>query len=629
MSRPQGFWGWTLAAVALALAGFHLYTAFFGVLTPLLQRFIHLLGVLLLALGLWGWAGNRPARPDAASAALWVLAALLGVFFLWSLTPARIADRGFLGPSALETWAGGLLLLLVLEATRRSVGLPIVLVATAFLVYGLAGPWMPEMVAHKGYSAQRLIAYLVWTTDGIFGIPIAVSATFVAVFIIFGALLDKLGAGAYFLNLAMAASGRLAGGPALTAVVASGLMGSISGSAVSNVVTTGAFTIPLMIKSGYRPVYAAAVEAAASTGGQIMPPVMGAAAFVLAELTGVPYSRVALAAALPAVCYFLCVGLMVYFEARRRDLRGLPPAELPPLGRTLISQVHLCLPLALLVWLLVGVGYSPMKSGAWTIACLAAVGSLAALLREHRLPWRRLLEALQAGARIAAPVACACAAAGVMIGVVSLTGLGVRFTRLLILLSGGELWLALVLMMLACIVLGTGLPTTAAYVITAVLGAPALVKMGVPLFAAHLFIFYFAIISFITPPVAISAYAAAGLAGSGPMRTGFWAFGLGIAGFLVPFYFVFHPALILQGSWWQVLTAAAGALVGLAALAGALEGWFGGRLGWGARGLLILAAVASASPGLWLPLAAAAATGGVLISRRLAVRAAARLKAPA
>jgi len=620
VSRPQGFWGWALAAVALALALFHLYTAFFGVLTPLLQRFIHLLGVLLLALGLWGWGGGRPARPDAASAALWVLAAVLGAFFLWSLAPARIADRGFFGPSGLETWAGGLLLLLVLEATRRSVGLPIVLVAAAFLLYGLAGPWMPEMVAHKGYSPQRLIAYLAWTTDGVFGIPIAVSATFVVVFIIFGALLDRLGAGAYFLNLAMAASGRLAGGPALTAVVASGLMGSISGSAVSNVVTTGAFTIPLMVKSGYRPVYAAAVEAAASTGGQIMPPVMGAAAFVLAELTGVPYGRVALAAALPAFFYFFCLGLMVYFEARRRDLRGLSAAELPPLGRTFLGQAHLWLPLALLVWLLVGEGYSPMKSGAWTIACLAAVGCLAALVRERRLPWRRLLEALQAGARIAAPVACACATAGVMIGVVSLTGLGVRFTRLLILLSGGELWLALVLMMVACIVLGTGLPTTAAYVITAVLGAPALVKMGVPLFAAHLFIFYFAIISFITPPVAISAYAAAGLARSGPMRTGFWALGLGIAGFLVPFYFVFHPALILQGGWWQVLAASAVALVGLAALAGALEGWFGGRLGWGARGVLALAAVASAYPGLWLPLAAAAATGGVLLSRRLAAR---------
>ncbi len=271
--------------------------------------------------------------------------------------------------------------------------------------------------------------------------------------------------------------------------------------------------------------------------------------------------------------------------------------------------------MALLVYLLVGLGWSPMKSGAWTIACLVLVGSLAVLIKERRFPWRRLLGALVAGAKIAAPVACACAAAGVVIGVVSLTGLGVRFTHLLIVLSGGDLWLALILMMVACIVLGTGLPTTAAYVITAVLGAPALVEMGVPLFAAHLFIFYFAIISFITPPVAISAYAAAGLAGSGPMKTGFYAFGLGIAGFIVPFYFVFHPALILEGAWWQTLGAVASALVGLASLAGALVGWFGRRLGWAARGLLLLAAVASAFPGAWPSIMAAAAAGGVLFTR--------------
>jgi len=604
LSRPAR---WLVLAVASALSCFHLYTAAFGVLSPLSQRSVHLVGLLFICFLLNRFRpGRRGGGPGPVDWLLSAAVAALAVYLHQALSPEAVLERGIMGPTGLEIWIGGGMILVILEATRRVVGLPIVLVAAAFLLYGLLGPHMPEIIAHKGYSPQRLISYLVWTTEGVFGIPLAVSATFVMVFIIFGAFLDKLGAGGFFIQMALALTGRRRGGPALTSVLASGLMGSISGSSVSNVVTTGAFTIPLMKRTGYSPLFAGAVEAVASTGGQIMPPVMGAGAFVMAELLGVSYAKVALAAAAPAALYFASVGLMVYLEARRRRLAVLAPGELPSARATLRQGFHLLLPLAVLVYLLVVRQLSPMLSGLWAIVALVITASVVIFIRQRRLPWREIVQALEKGAVIAVPVALACATAGMVIGVVSLTGLGVRFTQMVIHLSGGVLWLAGLMTMLACIVLGMGLPTTAAYIITAILGVPALMDLGVPAMAAHMFIFYFAIISFITPPVAISAFAASGIAGTNAMATGFKSFQLGLAGFIVPFLFLYSPSILLQGSWAMIALNSLTALMGVAALAGALVGWLFRDLGWRLRLVLAGSALALIAPSPWAALAGVA-----------------------
>ena len=607
---------WPVYIVAVGLSCFHLYTAAFGVLSPLYQRGMHLLGLMFLCFMLKRVKSSpKNPRPGLADWGLSLAVIALAVYLMRTLAPEAVLDRGIMGPTEMEIWIGAGLVALILEGARRSVGLPIVLVALAFLVYGVAGPYLPDFMAHKGYGPERLVSYLVWTTEGVFGIPIAVSATFVIVFIIFGAFLDKLGAGDFFISLALALTGRRRGGPALTSVVGSGLMGSISGSSVSNVVTTGTFTIPLMKRTGYSAVFAAAVEAVASTGGQIMPPVMGAGAFVMAELLGVSYAHIALAASIPAVLYFASVGFMVYFEAHRKRLKVLDPGEMPKARESLKTGWHLIIPLLVLAYLLVVRQLSPLLSGFYAICTLVATASAFIVWRERRFPWREIMEALKSGAIIAVPVAMACATAGLVIGVVSLTGLGVRFTQMVIHLSGGVLWLGALLTMVACIILGMGLPTTAAYIITAVLGVPALTDMGVSPLQAHMFIFYFAIISFITPPVAISAYAASGIAGTNAMKTGFVSFKLGLAGFIVPFLFLYSPSIVLEGSLGQVIMNSFTALLGVAALAGGLVGWFAMPLAWWMRLVLLASAVALIVPDPWvsaagvLPLAAALGRG--------------------
>jgi len=569
------------AVLCFAFSIFHLYTALFGILTPILQGGLHLF--TLLALGMLLYTGKKSGKLTAASPAwyniaLFVVVASVALVFLFRLSPDEILSRGVLGPSRFEQIIGLVILLLVLEGTRRTVGLPIVLVALFFIVYALFGSYMPSVISHKGYSIWRLVDNLVWTTQGIFGVPIAVSSTFVIIFILFGSMLDKLGAGSFFINFAYALTGHRRGGPAQTAVIASGFMGSISGSSVSNVVTTGAFTIPLMKKTGYSAEYAGAVEAVASTGGQIMPPVMGAAAFVMADMLGLPYYRIALAALIPALLYFLSVSFMVNFQASKKGLEAVDKKDLPSALEVLKNGYYVAIPLIALVYFLFIRMYSPMRAGVFTIFVLIAVSFFWTFMREKRLMFRELFDALVHGAKIAVPVAMACASAGIVIGIVSLTGLGVRFTQLIISLSGGHLFPALLLTMLSCLILGMGLPTTAAYIITSVLAVPALSSMGVPTLAAHFFILYFAIISFITPPVAISAFAAAGIAGSDSMKTGFTAFRIGIAGFIVPFMFVYGPSLLFIGDWWDIVINTVKAIAGVILLAGFLEGWFFRRL---------------------------------------------------
>jgi TRAP transporter 4TM/12TM fusion protein len=432
--------------------------------------------------------------------------------------------------------------------------------------------------------------HLYLSTEGIWGVPLGVSADFVYLFVLFGALLDMAGGGALLIGLADRATGKTKGGPAKTAALASALMGSLSGSAVANVVTTGTFTIPLMRRSGFKPHFAGAIEAAASTGGQLMPPVMGAGAFILATWTNIPYPRVAVAAILPAVLYYLALLMAIHFRAGRMGLGGGGLEEREPV----LPRLHLLVPLLFIVALL-AMGRSPMRAAFWGVASSLVVSFLTRTTRPNLQGVEKALLAAGSGA---VQVAAACAAAGVVVGVASLTGIGLRMSELIITLSQGNLFLALLLTAMGSIVLGMGLPTTAAYVVLAALGAPALIQLGVPMLAAHLFIFYFGCISNVTPPVSLAAYAASGVAGSAPLQTAWTAMVLAFAGFLVPFMFVYGPALLLIGSPVEIGMVAVTGVAGVTALAGSTMGYVRRKLSAWERVLLFFAAVALIFPGL-------------------------------
>ena len=454
-------------ATALLLALYHIYTGIHSPPYPQLHRFLHLFGALIISLIIYPY--SKKVKKFSKFEYI-ILAGLfiLGVFFLISLTPERILERGMFGVNVWEIVAGTVLIAFVLELSRRSVGLPLTIVALVFIIYIFIGSYLPFLY-HKGYDLERFIEYQVWTLEGLFSIPIGVAASFVILFIIFGALLEELGAARFFIDLAYAVAGKSRGGPAKVAVIASALMGTVSGSAVSNVVTTGTFTIPLMKKVGYKSDYAAAVEAVASTGGQFMPPVMGAAAFVMAEFLEVPYWKVAVAAALPAILYYLSLGTMIHLEALKMGIKPAEVGEELKVSKIVLSNIHLLIPVAVLIYYLFVVQASPALVATYTILSLIIIGSINMLVREKRFPYREILRGLIKGATYAAPVTLACASAGIIIGVITLTGLGVRLARLIPLLSHGIPLLGALLTMIVCIVLGMGVPTTAAYIITCLL----------------------------------------------------------------------------------------------------------------------------------------------------------------
>ena len=585
----DGDWrGRAILAVAAAAALFHLYGAGFAPFTALVQRPVHiaLMGTLaFLGVGVraiprsWrGWGFN------AAVGAIFVFCAL----YLVSQHEALVARSG--SPTGLDLAAGAVVVGTVLLLAKRATGWGLVLVATGALGYALLGPWLPGILAHRGYDPGRLIEQLFLSTEGIWGVPLGVSADFVFLFVLFGAFLDVAGGGALLIGLADRVAGRTRGGPAKTAAVASAFMGSLSGSAVANVVTTGTFTIPLMRRSGFRPFFAGAIEAAASTGGQLMPPVMGAGAFILATWTNIPYARVALAAAIPALLYYAALLWAIHFRATKVGLKGSAASRDEPV----LGRIHLLLPVVIIVVML-ALGRSPMRAAFW--------GVVVSLLAAYAVPGTRpdrgqVAHALKKAASGAVQVAAACAAAGIVVGVASLTGIGLRMSELIVVVSQGNLLVALILTAMGSIVLGMGLPTTAAYVVLAALGAPALVELGVPLLGAHLFIFYFGCISNVTPPVSLAAYAAAGIAGSPPLKTAWTAMGLASAGFLVPFMFIYAPPLILAGSPAEIAITTLTALIGVVALAGAVIGHVRGPLALWRRVILIGAAIALIAPGL-------------------------------
>ena len=511
-----------------------------------------------------------------------LLAASLVVGFYTFIFAEEIAGR--VGDStALDIWLGVVAIVLVLEATRRVAGLAIVFLCLFFLGYAYFGNYFPEMIATKGFSVERISSMMYLTIGGIYGIPLRVMFDYIVLFMVFGAFLEVTGGISLFVNLAMALAGRYTGGMGKIAVIASGLMGMISGSAVANVATVGTFTIPSMKKRGYDTTFAGAVESIASTGGQLMPPVMGAAAFVMAEYIQVPYGTVCLRAALPAVVYYFILGLTIHLYASRKGLYGAPRSEIPRLGQVMRQQGLLLLPLVAIILGLV-VGYSPT---------VAALGGLLVLLivcwvkAETRLTWAKVYDALRNAGMGGMQVGVASAAAGIVLGVFMLTGLGTKIASLLIQISGGSVFILLLISMLTSIAFGMGMPTTPSYILLATLVGPALIDMGIPKILAHLFLFYFGMLSMITPPVAMAAYAAAAISGGSFYRTGFLAWKIGLPIFIIPYFFVYYPGLACMGSLQSIFTSTCSAVIALSACTIAIVGYCRGELRLWERALLL------------------------------------------
>lgn len=566
----DGRWRKIVTALCLMLAVFQLYAAGSGLVDDKYVVSVHLAFVMLLIYLLFPATKKSkrmsPTIPDIVLGLLSFAVALYVAVFSEKIN----TQMGI--PTNTDLVFGALCILLVLEAARRAIGKAMPIVAVVFLVYAMIGRYIPGVFRHAGFSINKLVKLLYLTDEGIFGTALNTSATYVVLFIFFGAIMSEIGMSQFLSNIALALAGGTVGGPAKVSALASGLMGTVSGSTSANVATTGVMTIPLMKSVGYEPEYAGAVECVASAGGQIMPPVMGAAAFLMAQFIGVQYSVIVFAAIIPAILYYLCVCVSVDLRARRRGLKTLNRAQIPSVLNTFKLHGHMAIPLAALIYFLSFKGYNPIYS-AWLAILIAIVISF--FRKSSRLTLKRFCRALENGVKGVLSVAIACACAGIVIGVISLTGFGLVFSLNIFKLAFGVKLLALFFAMVASIVLGMGLPTTACYIVTALTLAPALVTMGVPILAAHFFVFYFAIMSTITPPVALSSFVASGLAQSDPLKTGLSAFRLAIAGFIIPFMLVYKPSLLIQGAAVSdVIYDLIIALIGVVVLAMASEGYF-------------------------------------------------------
>lgn len=553
---------------------FHLYTAIFGSLEAYLQRNVHLLWVLPMCFILYPASKKSPM--ETVPWYDWLLAissALPGLYviFNYEFIIYRMVQ---VDPVTTTQIALGLLLVvLLLEGTRRVVGLPLAIIGALFALYMYFGHYMPGVFRTYPFSFDRIIEHFYLTDEGIFSSSLGISATYVMIFLIFGGFLEKSGTGAFFMELAEAFAGHSAGGPAKISVLSSAFFGSISGSAVANVYATGTFTIPLMKRTGYSPTFAGAVEAVASTGGQLMPPVMGAGAFIMAAFLGVPYKNIMIAAFIPAVLYYVAVLVMVHMRALKIGLRGLPREQLPS-RLSVLKKSYLFIPLGVLVAMLL-YGYTPMKAAVISIG-LAWVMSF--FNKGYRMGPKAIVDAIYDGSKNIFIVAIACATAGIVVGSVTLTGFGFKVVSFIFSLAMNLPFLALVLVMVLSIILGMGLPTTAAYIVASALTVPALVKLGFTALAANMFVFYFAVISNITPPVALAAYAASSLSGASPDKTGFQAMRLGILAFIVPFVFCYDSSFLMQGSILNCTIAFVGGICSAVAFSCALEGYLYERI---------------------------------------------------
>lgn len=660
--RLVGLSAGIVTVIAVALSGWHYYTAGFGLHNEIAHRAIHLSVVLGLCFLVFPRQHRLPGPWE------WIVSAGLALFYLvmgWSLVqslgsevsggvravffavllaiaglslPFRVYDgshkripwRDWIFAALASSFSlyllvffdgifierpgqhtpvdlmfGVIAIAMVIEATRRTMGIFLPLLAVATVLYGIFGPWLPGGLAHRGYSVPRVVAHLYKGTEGIYGIPVGVVATFVFHFVLFGIMAQLTGLGQLFVNLATIAAGRFAGGPAKVSVVSSGLFGMISGSAIANTVTTGVMTIPLMKKVGFSPRFAGAVEASASCGGQVTPPIMGAAAFIMAETLGVPYNQLILIAVVPAALHYLAILWMVHLEARRLKLAGMPPEEIPNLALVLKSSWHLFIPLVVMVTLLL-MQYTPFLAAFWgitlTVACSwipKLMGPLGRGMTGLAITPRALIQGFEMGAKSALGIGAACACVGFVLGITTLTGMGFKFSAFVIDLSGTAAaalhaldplgWFALneltilfglLFTAVACIIMGSGVPTTPTYIILASIVAPALAQLGVPQLATHFFVFYYGVLADVTPPVALAAFAAAGIARSEPMRTGMTAFRLSMGKALVPFAFVYTPALLfVDFSWSSFAVALVGSIVAILGLGAAYTGHAGRTIG--------------------------------------------------
>ncbi|MED4908929.1 TRAP transporter permease [Brevibacillus centrosporus] len=583
---------WITFILLVLFSVYQLSSTLFFTIPPQIHRPIHLafgLGLVYLL-----YAGTKKGKGSKVGFINLILA-LLGVIvcLYWVFDYEGLVTRTG-NYTTLDMLVGGVAILLVLEAARRVVGVPITLIASIFLLYTYFGPYMPGFLEHRGSDVERIIGHSYYTLEGILGTPLAVSSTFIFLFVLFGAFLEKTGVGEYFNDLSLVIAGRRIGGPAKVAVFSSALQGTISGSSVANVVTSGAFTIPMMKRLGYRSEFAAAVEASSSTGGQIMPPVMGAAAFLMAEFIGVPYLEIAKSAALPAILFFVGIWIMTHFEAKRLGLRGLTKEELPD-KKEVLKKIYLLLPIVIIITALM-MNISAERSAIIGIVSTIVVG---AFRKETRMSIADILEALASGARMALGVVAATACAGIIVGTITLTGIGLKLANGLIDLAGGQLLLTLFFTMIASLILGMGTPTTANYIITSTIAAPALVQLGVPEIAAHMFTFYFGIVADITPPVALAAFAAAGIAKSKPIRTGVESTRLSIAAFMAPYIFVVSPALLLiDTTFWESIWVMITSTLGMIGVGAGLIGYWMAKLNPFERILAFAGGILAVIPGI-------------------------------
>lgn len=581
-------------AASILLAAFHFWTATSGVFESFTQRNTHLL-LVLAATTAFVLSRDRQAG-DLRHKIMAVASVMLSISLIYNLVNADF----FANRMAYVTPLDGLSIVMALLGMAGLLAVAILmmgwafgLIIVVFLIYVALGQVLPGAFGHRGFGLSWIVDHLYYTKEGVFGIPLGVSATYIFLFVFFGALLDRCGGGKFLIDLALAMTGRLRGGPAKAAIVGSAMMGTISGSAVANVVTTGAITIPLMKRNGYRPHFAAAVEAAASSGGQLMPPVMGATAFVIAEFVGRPYQDIAVSAVVPAFLFYLGIFCAVHFEAVRQGITRSGERIEGGLWTGVLYLVPIGVVAAAVF------AFSPMRAGVLGSVSVLVVAASYMLFRGEivQLP-RRILEGIEAAARAMGPVAVACAASGMIVGVLSLTGLGLTLNNAILHLAGQSLWAALVLTMLSSLILGMGLPTVAAYLVQAGVTIPALVSLGVAPIPAHLFVFYFAILGNVTPPVAVAAYAAGGVAQADPARTGWTALAISVPAFIVPYMFVLDPALVLQGGWLEILVSVATAIVGVVALAGAIVGSLWRRIAFASRLPLAAGALLMLIPGI-------------------------------
>ncbi len=600
--------------LCIAYTSFHIWSLNFYPIDPWIYRSMHVsFGSVI------GFMMYRVRKSEQGTGVPWydwsfgILSVLCFAYLLIELDGLLFRTGG--APQTMDVVIGLIGTLLVLELTRRCAGLTLPIISIVFMLYCFVGPWMPGVLHHKGIEFEMLFSF-VYSMEGVFGPTTSVSSTYIILFIVFAAFLQVSKVGDYFINFAFALAGRSRGGPAKVAVLSSALMGTINGTSAGNVAATGTFTIPLMKKVGYPPRSAGAIEAAASTGGQLMPPVMGAGAFIMAEITGIKYADIMVAAVLPSLLYFLAVYFMVDNESKRLNMRGMTPDELPDVG-LMVRRIYMFAPLFVLIGGLVS-GYSVIRSG--TLGLISAL-LVSWLHAETRMGPKKILDALHLGGKGTIQLMAVCACAGIIVGVIGLTGVGLRFSSLILSIAGDSQFFALVFAMAIAILLGMGMPTTAAYAVAASVVAPGLIKLGIEPLVAHMFVFYYAVISAITPPVALAAYAAAAISGSDPMKTSVTSFVYGMAAFLVPFMFFYSPSLLLQGDdWVKIGHYAVTAIAGVYLLAGSLQRWFLGPIEGLPRWLLFVAALLLVSGGLETDLAGLGLAAAILIFQKIRKR---------